>query len=65
MLAQDDQLRVGLVDIPVAPFEGEGFDGVPGVEQDAPAPDCVTVNVCPAMVIVPVRELVLVLAETE
>ena len=35
MLAQDDQLRVGLVEIPVAPFEGEGFDGVPGVVQGA------------------------------
>ena len=25
------QPRVGLVDIPVAPLEGEGLEGVPGV----------------------------------
>jgi hypothetical protein len=29
------------------------------------APACVTVNVCPAMVSVPVRELLLVFAATE
>lgn len=31
----------------------------------APAPDCVTVNICPAIVIVPVLEAVFVLDETE
>ena len=35
MFEQAAQLRVGLVDIPVAPFEGEGPEGVPGVAQGA------------------------------
>ena len=30
------QLNVGLVNTPVAPFDGEGFDGLPGVGQDTP-----------------------------
>jgi hypothetical protein len=38
---------------------------VASIEYVHPAPACVTVKVCPAMVIVPVRELVLVFAETE
>ncbi len=59
-----DQLTVGLIETPVAPFEGETFEGVPGVRQ-AGGPDCVTVNVWLAMVIVPVRWLVLPLASTE
>ena len=54
------QLSVGLVDTPVAPSEGEGLDGVPGVGQD----DCITVNVCPAIITVPVRWLVRLLAAT-
>ena len=49
-----DQPNVGLLDTPVAPFEGEGLEGVPGVGQ-ADAPACVTVKVWAAMLIVPVR----------
>ena len=30
-----NQPSVGLVETPVAPFEGEGPEGVPGVEQGA------------------------------
>ncbi len=48
------QPNVGLLETPVAPVEGEGPEGVPGVGQ-ADAPACVTVKVLPAMVIVPVR----------
>jgi hypothetical protein len=46
------QLKVGLLETPVVPFEGDGLEGVPGVGQ-ANAPDCVTVKVFSAMVIVP------------
>ncbi len=60
----EDQASVGLVETPMAPFEGEGPEGVPGVGQ-ADAPDWVTVNVFWAIVIVPVRSLVLELASTE
>jgi hypothetical protein len=29
------QLKVRLVDTPVAPSEGDGLEGMPGVDQDA------------------------------
>jgi hypothetical protein len=38
------QLNVGLVDTPVAPFDGDGFDGAPGA---LPPPPIVTVKGLP------------------
>jgi hypothetical protein len=58
------QLNVGLVETPVTPFEGDGLEGVPGVGQ-GPGPDCVTVNVFPAMVRVPVRLFPVLFAKTK
>ncbi len=47
------QPNIGLVEISSASSEGEGLEGVPGVGHA----DCVTVKVCLAIVIVPVRWL--------
>ena len=44
--------------------EDVGFDDVGAIVNVQGAPACVTVKVCPPIVIVPVRELVLVLAAT-
>jgi hypothetical protein len=41
-----------------------GFDDVGEIVNVHGTPACVTVNVCPPIVIVPVRELVVVLAAT-
>jgi hypothetical protein len=48
----------------VSPPAGDVLAVGDNVYEHAEAPDCVTVNVCPAMVIVPVRCVVTVLAAT-
>jgi hypothetical protein len=50
--------------MPVAAAEFVRFDAVGAMVNVQGAPAWVTVNVCPAIVIVPVRELVLVLTAT-
>ena len=52
------------VTVPVAAADVVRFDEVGEIVNVHGAPACVTVNVCPPIVIVPVREVVLVLAAT-
>jgi hypothetical protein len=52
------------VTVPVVATDDVRFDEVGAMLNVQGAPACVTVNVCPAIVIVPVREDVLVLAAT-
>ena len=52
------------VTVPVAATDVVKFDDVGESVNVQGAPACVTVNVCPLIVIVPVREVVLVLAAT-
>jgi hypothetical protein len=51
------------VTVPVV-AEDVGFDDVGAMVNVQGTPACVTVNVCPPIVIVPVRDTVLVLAAT-
>ena len=50
--------------VPVAAIDEVRFDDVGEIVNVQGAPGCVTVNVCPPIVSVPVREVVPVLAET-
>ena len=52
------------VTVPVVAADDVRFDDVGAIVNVHGAPACVTVNVCPPIVIVPVREVVLVLAAT-
>ena len=52
------------VTVPVAAADVARFDEVGAIVNVHGAPACVTVNVCPPMVIVPVRDEVVVLAAT-
>jgi hypothetical protein len=52
------------VTVPVAAAEDVRFDDAGEIVKEQGAPAWVTVNVCPPMVIVPVREAVAVLAAT-
>ena len=50
--------------VPVVATDDVRFDEVGEIVKVHGAPACVTVKVCPPIVIVPVREVVLVLAAT-
>lgn len=50
--------------VPVVAFDDVRFDDVGEIVKVHGAPACVTVNVCPAMVSVPVRDVVPVFAAT-
>ena len=52
------------VTVPVVATDDVRFDDVGAMVNEQGAPACVTVKVCPPMVIVPVREAVPVLAAT-
>jgi hypothetical protein len=52
------------VTVPVAATEDVRFDAVGEIVNVQGAPACVTVKLCPPIVIVPVREVVPVLAAT-
>ena len=52
------------VTVPVAATDVVKFDEVGEIVNVQGAPACVTVNVCPPIVIVPLRDVVPVLAET-
>ena len=52
------------VTVPVAVADVVRFDEVGAIVNVHGAPACVTVKVCPPIVIVPVREVVLVFAAT-
>jgi hypothetical protein len=52
------------VTVPVAAAEVVRFDEVGAIVNVQGAPACVTLKVCPPIVMVPVRELVLVFALT-
>jgi len=52
------------VTVPVVATDDVRFDDVGAMVNVQGTPACVTVKVCPPIVIVPVRELVLVLAAT-
>jgi hypothetical protein len=52
------------VTVPVAAADVVRFDEVGAIVNVQGAPACVTLKVCPPIVIVPVRELVLVFALT-
>ena len=50
--------------VPVVATEDVRFDEVGRIVNEQGAPACVTLNVCPPIVIVPLRELVPVFAAT-
>jgi len=50
--------------VPVAAIDDVRFDDVGEIVNEQGIPGCVTVNVCPAIVSVPVRDVVVVLAAT-
>ena len=52
------------VTVPAAAADVVRFDDIGAMVNVQGAPACVTVKVCPPIVIVPVRDTVLVLAET-